>query len=436
MIILKFGGSSVKDAHMFKEVGTIISERITQDPIVVLSAVKGTTDLLIAALQEAQAKRYEAYTKIVENHAVILRGLGLPGSLVAAETNELKQALETAAKAQDTSKKTLDYISFFGERMSTKILAAHLASRGMPSAAYISGDIGMITDAEFGDATLLPDSYRLMKEKIGAIRGVVPIITGFGGKDSQGNYTTFQRGGSDYVASLVGAALGAQEIQIWTDVDGVLTCDPRIVPDAKPISQMSFDEASELAYFGAKVLHPKTILPAIEKSIPVKVLNTFNPEHPGTTIVKDIKPAQDITALTVKKRIIVIDIRSTRMLDASGYLAKIFEVFQKYDTPVDMLATSEVDVSLTIDSADHLSEILEELGRIAEVIVEKKKAIIAVVGEGLRGKPAIMGRIFSVIGNYHICMISHCLEGVSVGFVVDETDAELLLRKLHTELIA
>jgi len=437
MIVMKFGGSSVKDAVMFQTVGTIVKSELDKKPVVVLSAVKGMTDALISAYTDAIFGNFDSYKKIAETHAKIISDLKISSDIIKPELDELKEALDVISKTREKSAQMLDYISFFGERMSTKIFADYMTKQGIPSSAFISGDIGLITDSRFGDASILETSFDLMKKAISKIK-VLPIVTGFGGKDANGEFTTFNRGGSDYVASLIGAGIGASVIEIWTDVNGVMSTDPRIVPSAKTIPELSFDEASELAYFGAKVLHPKTILPAIERNIPVLVLNTFEPSHKGTRIVKEQKETEGhIKSISYKKGITIIDVKSTRMIDAHGYLAKIFEVFEKYKKPVDMISTSEINVSITVDSKENVDKIAEDLKDIADLDISYGNAIIYVVGSSMKRKVGTAAKIFDILAknNINLEMISQCFEEISVGFVVNEKDAESVVKILHKELI-
>lgn len=436
MIVMKFGGSSVKDAEMFKKVADIVESRLDQKPIVVLSAVKGTTDGLISSLDEASQKKFDSYDNIVKNHNKILTDLELDVNSLEQEFYALKQALEVISMSGEKTGKLLDYVCFFGERMSVKILAALLNKQEIKAKSHVSGDVGLITDSNFGDASILEDSFEKMNEYFVSM-DYVPVVTGFGGKDINGEFTTFQRGGSDYVAALIGAAVDAEEIQIWTDVNGVMTANPKIVENAKSIKQLSFDEASELAYFGAKVLHPKTILPAVEKEIPVIVLNTYEAEHPGTRIVSKTDDEKAIKAISYKKDITIIDANSTRMINAYGFLAKIFEVFNKHKTPIDMISTSEVDVSMTIDDNKNVASVIDELQYCAKIVKHDKKAIIYVVGNKMKHNACFAGKILTAVGNQKIKvdMISQCFDGVSFGFVVDEQNAEEVVSLLHKELI-
>ncbi|MFT4343626.1 MAG: aspartate kinase [Candidatus Woesearchaeota archaeon] len=429
MLVMKFGGSSVKDAAMFKQVAEIVAEQAkTEKPVVVLSAVKGTTDLLLNSIEEACNSTFDSYSKITTMHGEILADLDLPQTLLDTELDELREALEVISRTKEKNKQMTDYVSFFGERMSTIILAQLLKTK-----AYISGDIGVLTDSQFGDARLLPEAYEEIKKHLTSLDHI-PIITGFGGKDKKGEFTTFSRGGSDYVGALIGSAIDATEIQIWTDVNGFLTSDPRVIENTKTIEIMSFDEASQLSYFGAKVLHPKTIWPAIKKDIPVVVKNTFNPTHKGTTIVPSAEK-KHITAVSYKKGIIAINVRSLRMLDGYGYLARIFNVFQEFHKPVDMIATSEVDVSLTIDNDEKLDEITSALNEIARISVYRPKAIISVVGEGLKKNPELTGEIITHLtkSGIQVEMISQCHNQVSVCLLVPENLVENAVKVIHCD---
>ncbi|MBU1854656.1 MAG: aspartate kinase, partial [Nanoarchaeota archaeon] len=334
------------------------------------------------------------------------------------------------------NKKIEDHIFFFGERMSVKILAQHLSMKGIKAESRISGDVGMITNSEFGAAEILDESFEKINYELTKIKGI-PIITGFGGKDCNGEFTTFSRGGSDYVASLIGAAVQAERIEIWTEVNGVMTTNPQIVKEAKTIPLLTFNEASELAYFGAKVLHPKTIIPAINKNIPVKVLNTFEPENEGSTIVCDEVCTQTVKAISYKRGIIIIDVKSSRMLNAHGFLAKIFEVFAKYKKSVDMIATSEIKVSMSIDCDDNLRKIIRELKKIANVKISKNKAIICVVGQGINNNIFVTEKIFGSLReiNTTVEMVSQCYDNVSINLVIENSKVEKTVKCLHKELI-
>ena len=292
-----------------------------------------------------------------------------------------------------------------------------------------------MTNADFGNAEPLDGSYAAFKKSISKLK-VVPVITGFIGKTEKGEVTTLGRGGSDYSAAIFGSAIDAEEIQIWTDVDGMMSADPKIVKNARTLEKVSFAEASELAYFGAKVLHPKTILPAVKKNIPVRVLNTFNAEGKGTLILNEVgKNEQIVKSITCKKNIILINVDSKRMLGAYGFLARLFDVFYKYKQSVDVVSTSEVSVSMTTDNENNVGDIASDLKGIADVKVLKNKAVICVVGEGMRNTPGVSGRTFSVLGKnkINIEMISQGASEINITFVVDGKDAENAVKVLHKE---
>lgn len=436
MVVMKFGGSSVGDAERIKNVCEIVKSKLNEKPILVLSAVKGVTDKLIDTAKMASEGKdvSKELEEIKKKHHKILKELGLGENLVDRQLDGYDKVVDKIFVMKKTNPELMDEVQSFGERMSVRIVAAYLNKMGVEAKAYDAYDIGMVTTPDYGKAEPLPDTEEKIAEEIRNIR-CVPVVTGFIGKDSAGNITTLGRGGSDYTAAIIGAAVG-EAIEIWTDVNGIMTADPRVIKEAKTLEQVSFNEASELAYFGAKVLHPKTIWPAIKKNIPVKVLNSFEPSNKGTTIVNEANKSRDvIKAIACKKGISLINITSTRMLLAHGFLSRLFSVFEDYRKSVDMISTSEVSVSLTVDDDKDLSKVKEDLEGVAEVKVEKDKAIICVVGEGMNNVPGIAGRIFSVIGMNRISveMISQGASEINISFIVDDKDADKAVRILHKE---
>ena len=438
MIVMKFGGSSVGSSERIKSVAEIVSLFKERNPVVVVSAVGGITDKLIELANAALSKGVVSIEKIKEKHKAILNELSLDESSVDNELKELEETLDVIAKVKDNSNKVIDTICSFGERMSSRIVAAYFNSIGVKAKNLDAYDIGMITNSNFGSAEPLPSAEGKIRESLSNIN-YIPVITGFIGKDEKGNITTLGRGGSDYTAAIIGAAISAEEIQIWTDVDGMMTSDPKIVKEAKTIPKISFNEAAELATFGAKVLHPKTILPAVKKNIPVKVLNSFNPSHQGTTILKECKNSKEIVkAIALKKDVTLVNVTSTRMLLVHGFLARLFEVFNKHKVSVDMLATSEISVSLTVDSKNNgqdLNELESELREIGEVVVEKDKSIVCLVGNGMKGAPGAISKIFDIVAknNINIDMISQGASEINLGFIVDGKDVEKAVQCLHKE---
>lgn len=434
---MKFGGSSVGSAEKIKDVANIIKSRHSKKPVVVVSAVKGITDKLIETADAAvEGKNVPGLIKqVIEKHHKIMDELKIDKGLIEENLNEFKQVIEDIEESSEASNQVMDLVQSFGERMSSKLVAAHLNSIGVKAQAFDAWDIGMITNGDFGKAEPLDDSH---KKIASAIKGfdVVPIITGFIGKTEDGTVTTLGRGGSDYTAAIIGAAVDSEEIQIWTDVNGVMTSDPRVVKEAKTIPSISFAEASELAYFGAKVLHPKTILPAMKKDIPVRVLNTYEPDYKGTVIVSKAEKSKEIIrAIACKKNIMLVNIVSSRMIDAHGFLSRVFDVFEDYAKSVDMIATSEASISLTVDKEDNMNHIVEQLKEIADVKVEKEKAIICVVGEGMKHMPGIAGRTFTTLGKskVNVEMISQGASEINISFIVDNEQADKAVQALHNE---
>jgi len=437
LIIMKFGGTSVGSAECIAEVYRLVTDRIDQDPVVVTSAVGGVTDMLIAGAKQALARESSSniLKPIMKRHLDILSDLGLPSESFNEPLTELSNYLDGIRLIQELSPRTLDMVCSFGERLSCVILSDYFKSRGTDAFPCPAWEAGIVTDDNFGAAEVLSQTYDEIPKRLGKHQGI-PIITGFIAKNVAGAITTMGRGGSDYTAAIVGAALGATEIQIWTDVDGVLTTDPRTVKAAKNIAEITFTEAAELSFFGAKVLHPKTIWPAVARHIPVRVLNTHNPGHPGTVIVEKASEERQFTAISCKKNVTVVRIVSTRMLLAYGFLARIFDVFKHYEISVDMVATSEVSVSLTLDNVEDLNSAIQELSEYGNVEVINGCALICVVGPGILNASDSPGIIFSVCAreDIHIQMISQGASQVNISFIVRQSDAERCVVALHAAL--
>lgn len=435
MIVIKFGGTSVGGADEIRNTAKIIKSNLRRKPIVVVSAVKKITDKLTELANLSRDGRTEALFNDIKNtHYNILENLGIKKELLQNDFEDLENAIESS-NGRKLDAKMLDLFQSFGERISSKIVAAHLNAYGVKARAFNSWELGFATTSDFGNSEPLNGSYVALKKSIERLK-LIPVITGFIGKTEKGEITTLGRGGSDYSAAIIGSAIDAEEIQIWTDVDGIMSADPKIVPNAQTLDKVSFEEASELAYFGAKVLHPKTILPAVKKNIPVRVLNTFNPKGNGTSILKNVgKNSQIVKAITGKKNITLINVGSKRMLGAYGFLAKLFLVFEKYKKSVDVIATTEISVSMTIDNAQDIDKIQNELEDIADVEILSGKAVICVVGEGMKHTPGVAGRTFSVLGKnkINIEVISQGASEINITFIVDGKDAEKSIKVLHGE---
>ncbi|MBI4566582.1 MAG: aspartate kinase [Planctomycetes bacterium] len=430
---MKFGGSSVSNAERIRRVIEIVSARLDRKPVVVTSAFRGVTDDLFAAAEEALQGGDGLLEKIRARHFEMLRDLGLESDLIKEPLAELTVLLKGISLVKELTPRTQDYVVSFGERLSTRTIAAAFLKAGVPAEPHDAFDIGMLTDDAFGAAQPLPEADAELRRHL-ARMNKLPIVTGYIGKTRAGDITTLGRNGSDFTATILGAALEVEEIQIWSDTDGVMTADPRIVPTAKPIEVLTFDEASELAYYGGRVLHPSTIVPAVRKRIPVRVLNTFKPEYAGTTIVarSDGHPA-GVKSIAHHLANYVVNIRSTRMLMGHGFLARVFNAFAQHRIVVNMVSTSEVTISVTVDSPRHLDAAVETLSAFSDVTVEKNRAIICVVGEGLRSTPGIAGDVFGALreAGVNVLMISQGASKINVAFVVDDRDAEAAVRALH-----
>jgi len=436
MIVMKFGGTSVGNAARIEGVASLIISRLKEKPVVVVSAVTKVTDLLVQAGQEAL--HGESYQKTVEKiktlHQEILSSLKIEIPEAESFYGKLLDTCAEIAQKKELSARSEDLIVSFGERFSCRILAEVIRKKGTPAKAFDAWDVGFVTTDDFTQAKLLPAAEKEVKRKITGL-DVVPVITGFIGKTSIGEITTLGRGGSDLSASLIGAAIDAKAIEIWTDVPGIMTADPRLIPTARSLPSVTFQEAAELSVFGAKVLHPKTIEPAMKKNIPVLVKNTFEPTHPGTVILAEAKEASGIKAVTVKKKITSINIYSTGMLEAPGFLSRVFGILQNHGMSVDVVATSEVNISLTLDNTENLEAARKELALFSEISVQTDRAIVCLVGEELKFTPGIAGRVFGLLGKagINIEMISQGASQINLTFVVGSADAKKAVEILHAE---
>jgi aspartate kinase len=443
---MKFGGTSVEDARAFARVARIIGARREERPVVVVSAMSRVTDALLASVERAAAGDAAQASSALEEHFERHTLVALTLSAGArdeffVELSNARRALDELFKrvaAQTGSRAALqDQIVSYGECLSAKLLAAVLSERGLP-AAYVDARRCIITNAEHGNAAPSnEETYRHTRAELSPLleAGRIPVLGGFIGSTPEGHTTTLGRGGSDYTAALVGAGIEAREIQIWTDVNGVLTADPRVVAHARTIPSLSFAEAAELAYFGAKVLHPKTILPAVIRSIPVRICNSRDPDQAGTGVYFDAEMSpRTVKAIAHKKGITVLHITSARMLGAYGFLRALFEVFERHQTIIDIVTTSEVSVSLSLEDTSKIEEIVRDLRPIAAVKVEIDLAVVCIVGEELRYTSGIAARIFSTLGDINVLLISQGASNVNLTFVVAERDVEETVRRLHASL--
>ena len=438
MIVMKFGGTSVGIPDHFAVATRLVAERAPRDPVVVVSALAGVTNLLVEFCRSTTG-RAQLARQVETRHQEFARGVAVPAAVI----EPLLRAWQLEAAGWLKSHKVIsgadrDRVLSFGERLSAEVFAAGLKARGLDAVAVLAGDAGLVTDERFGAAHPLPEAALLLATQLGR-RPPLPVVTGFLGRTADGRITTLGRGGSDYSAAILGAALGAEEIQIWTDTSGMLSADPRIVPEARPVAHLSFAEASELAYFGAKVLHPKTLLPAMEGAIPVRILNTARPEDLGSLITPAAQPADSswrVKSIACKKDVTAVTIVSTRMLLAHGFLARVFEVFGRHHIVVDLVTTSEVSISVTVDDPSRLEEAIADLEGIGEVESRHGLAVVAVVGEGAPSHLGLAGHVFTLLGGVAIGveMISQGASRVNLSFVVRGEDADRAVRLLHRGL--
>jgi len=448
-VVTKFGGTSVADADAMTRVVDIVRRQWQSQPensappVVVVSALSKVTDGLIRAADLARngdsEKSAALVVQLLERHVGIARALitqQRAEQLVKALTTqfaELGGRVVAMAMAKKVTPANHDLIVATGELASSRIVAAAFQERNLPAVWVDSREV-LVTDAEHTLAA--PDMDATCRKAAAVLapitaRREIPVLGGFIAATSSGVATTLGRGGSDYSAAIFGACLDVGEIQIWTDVDGMLTADPRVVPSPRVVPHLSFAEASELAYFGAKVLHPATILPAVSKNIPVRILNSRQPSNPGTLITSDARRDGHLAALACKRDVTVVDITSTRMFMAHGFLRRLFEVFERFKTAVDVVTTSEVSVSVTVDDVRKLDEIVRELDAFADVTTEPKMAIVSVVGDRLHDDPGVFARAIVALGKIPLRLVSQASSRRTFTFVLHDADVTDAMTRLH-----
>ena len=450
IVVMKFGGTSVEDSAAILRTSAIVSGRLRAglNPIVVVSAMSKVTDTLLKAAAAAGKNDREGALKLSDGlrtrHLTTAAELVTGDRLTSLQLNihhdfdALDDLLRGISAVGELTPRTSDHVVSFGERLSSVIIAAAFVEKSLPT-THVDARTVILTDDHFSKAT--PNERAIENALTSQVLplvdlGKVPVMGGFIGS-CQGVTTTLGRGGSDYTAALIGGALHAGAIEIWTDVDGIMTTDPRIVPEALRVKTISFEEAAELAYFGAKVLHPATILPAVQKNIPVYVLNSRNPANEGTKITATPPPcASPFKSIAAKKQLTIIDIVASRMLLAHGFLKAVFDVFDRHHCAIDMVATSEVSISVTVDSRQALPAITDELSRIADVKCEGSKALICLVGEDIRGQAGISGQVFSAISHVNVRMISQGASEINMSFMINEEDVEEAVRSLHRKFFS
>jgi aspartate kinase len=445
MIVSKFGGTSVGDADAIRRVAAIMAARTDQRPLVVVSALAGVTDALLAlasAVYGGSRDEIEAAVEeLVCHHEAVAMDLPdgeMAMATVRADAEALLASL-TAAAGRRLRPAELDHLVGHGELWSSRLVAAAMAGAGL-RAAWVDIRPIMVTDDRFGRATPYVQVLNTRaRECLGPLldESMIPVTQGFIGATPDAVPTTLGRGGSDFTAALLGAALGAAKVEIWTDVDGLMTADPRIVPTARTLSAASYDEAAELATFGAKVLHPATAMPLVREGIPIVVLNSRRPELAGTIIepTAELERLGDspIRSISWKRGITVINVRAPRMLGAYGFLRAMFEVFERHEVVVDVLASGEVSVSLTVENRSRLEPVIRELSELGEVWIDDRRAIVSVVGIGLRTTPGLASRIFRAVPPANVEVISQGASAINMTFVVREDDGPGVVRRLHRE---
>jgi aspartate kinase len=448
MIVMKFGGTSVESAAAIERVASIVKSRARLKPIVVVSAMGKTTNKLLAIASAAIHGKREDYIRQLHDlrdfhsrearQVVPLSHRAQLDRTLDDHFQEMTELVKGIAILGELTPRSIDAISSYGERLSSYIVSLAFEHFGLP-AVHLDSRRVIVTDHRHTQAApLFTETYRRLAEIVPPLaRHKVVVMGGFIASTEEGVTTTLGRGGSDFTASIVGAGVNAAEIQIWTDVDGMLTADPTILPGGHRVKTISFAEAAELAYFGAKVLHPSTVIPAIERNIPVLILNSRRPDVEGTRIVSETVHCSNVVkSIACKRHITLVNVHSTRMLMAHGFLRRIFEIFDRHETSVDMVATSEVSVSLTIDNVARTESICKELSEFSSVEMERDQAIVCLVGENIRYTPGVAARVFESLRDLNIRMISQGASLLNLSVVVAEKDLRHAVESLHTEFFS
>ncbi len=450
MIVIKFGGTSVGDAQRVANAIDIVAERKGQFPIVVVSALAGVTNDLVAAAEAARACDVERVNQIIaavrqRHEDVAMRLVQQKFDFFESFIKQLDKQIEQIhtilrgiALLGEITARARDKVLGLGEKLSSVLFAYSMMMRALPG-EHVDSEEVVITDSRFGEANPMMDETRAAARRVLLPiieRNLIPVMGGFIGRTRDGATTTLGRGGSDYSAAIVGAVTGAGEIQIWTDVDGMMTADPRLIPSARVIDRISYVEAAELAWFGAKVLHPRTIAPAVAEGIPVRVLNTHNTASAGTLITEEGDPNDSAgpRAVAVKRGITVVHMTSNKMLGAHGFLARLFGIFEELEIAVDLITTSEVSVSVTIDEKHNLKRLIERLAPVADVQVRENQCIVAIVGRNLMRDSIVGARVFEAMRGIPTSMFSLGTSGINLSIVVDESDGDRSVRAIHTAL--
>ncbi|XP_058092948.1 aspartokinase 2, chloroplastic-like [Magnolia sinica] len=456
--VMKFDGSSVASAKRMREVAELILSIPKERPVIVLSAMEKTTNRLRWAGEKAidcgasNVSNIDELRSIKELHLKTIDELGVDRSTISPLLDELEQGLKGIAIMKEMTRRSKDYLVSFGECMSTRIFAAYLNKIGVKARQYDAYDIGFITTDAFTNADILEATYPAVAERLHGdwiSDPAIPVVTGSLGKGQKScAVTTLGKGGSDLTATAIGKALGLREIQVWKYGDGFLTCNPNIYPHAEPVPYLTFDEVAELAYFGVQVLHPRSMRPAREADIPVRVKNFCNPKAPGTLITRDRDISKIVlTSIAVKRSVTVLDIKSTRAVGQNDFFKKVFSIFEKLGISVDEVATSEVSILLTLDpsklfrresiqqqaSIGLLDRAVEELKKIAEVNHIQRRSIISLIGN-VQHSPQTLNKVFSVLTDEGISFqkINQGSSKVNISLIVNDSETEQCVRALHS----
>ncbi|MBE0511866.1 aspartate kinase [Candidatus Bathyarchaeota archaeon] len=458
---MKFGGTSVASGENIRHVANLIANYVSQGyrVVAVVSALEGVTDKLIEAAEQAKKGNRDYFRefkqKLLEEHLTAARK-AIENKRIQEEMeqilkttiDELEKVLTGIIYVGELTPKSKDYVLSFGERLSTPIVGGSLRDLELNAQFYTGGEIGIVTDSNFGEASpLMNVTKHQVKEKIEPLleKKFVPVVTGYIAATQDDVTTTLGRGGSDYTATIIGAALAADEVWIWTDVDGLMTSDPKIVPSAKMLPELSFQEATEMTIFGAKAMHPRALEPAMEENIPVRIRNVFNPENPGTLIVKEqkIKLGDAVKAITLVKDVALVNVSGAGMVGTPGTAAKIFDILGRDNINILMISqsVSEANISFVIQrslserAVSTLEIALLGRGLIREVTAEDDVCVVAVVGAGMKGTPGVASRIFTAIARkgINVRMIAQGSSELNISFVVKEIDGEEAVRAIHEE---
>jgi len=444
-IVMKFGGTSVGSPDAIRRVVAHV-RRETPPPLVVVSAVGGVTDLLLEASRLARSGRpfHEPVVEIARRHRAIVEAFDLAHERIDGLEHELSRLLQGISMLRELSPRIQDTLVSVGERISVRLVAAALEASGAPARAHDAWDIGLVTDEQHGKAQPLERSRGAIREALEALEdGVVHVVNGFVARSARGEITTLGRGGSDLSAALFGVAAAAREIQIWTDVPGIMRADPKVVEQPRVVPTMRFEEAAELAFFGAKVLHPRTVEPARAAGVPVRVLGTFqvDPSDPTPvaeqgTLIDDNAPEEPVRGLAIHKGVQSLHIHSLGMLEAPGFLSRVFEILSRNRISVDVVATSEVSVSMTLDSyGEELDQAIAEISAFAEVEQIPDRSILCIVGSGLRRDTVLLSRIFQILarGGVPVRVISQGASRINITLVTDPPHASGAMQALYSE---